>query len=114
MNTSLPGLERAGILSAKTARPTSWPAPNLSPTWDPLRNTRTLVWEVTQHLMKRLDEGGDPAAGALLRQVGGLSDAARDLAYRLYVCERRNWSAEGQAYNSLVTAWPELAPAGSR
>ena len=36
-------------------------------------------------------------------------ETARGLAYRLYgVCERKKWSQEGLAYNSLVIAWPEI------
>ena len=37
------------------------------------------------------------------------AEAARDLAYRLFVsAERRGWAADALAFNALVTAWPEL------
>ena len=46
----------------------------------------------------------------MLGRVGPLSDAARDLAYRLYgICERKHWAQEALAYNSLIIAWPEIA-----
>jgi len=110
MNTSIRGLEQAGLLSARAGKVGLLGRDELPSGWDPAADRRTPVWEVCQHLMKRLSEGGDVAAADLLRQVGGLGDAARDLAYRLYaVCERKGWSTEGQAYNALVTAWPELA-----
>ena len=41
--------------------------------WDPTSDRRRIaVWEVTQHLIRRLEDGGEPAAGALLRRLGGL------------------------------------------
>jgi len=57
-----------------------------------------------------LEEGGEDAAAELLRRVGGLGEAARDLAYRLYtMCERKGWAQEALSYNALVVAWPEIA-----
>jgi len=45
----------------------------------------------------------------VLAGAAGLSEAARDLAYRLYVtCERKGWAADALAFNALVTSWPEL------
>nr|WP_315889737.1 hypothetical protein [Kovacikia minuta] len=35
---------------------------------------------------------------------------ARDLAYRLYsICDRKGWTQEAIAYNSLVISWSEIA-----
>jgi len=66
------------------------------------------VWEMTQHLIRRLDDG-EAAAAALARKLGGNAEVARDLAYRLYlVCERKKWSQEALAYNALVVAWPQI------
>ena len=81
----------------------------LDAVWDPATDKRLTVWEVTQHLIRALDEGGEPAAADLVRRVGGLADTARDLAYRLYaICERKKWAEEALGYNALVTAWPEI------
>lgn len=34
------------------------------------------------------------------------TEAARQLAYRLYtLCERKNWAEEARAYNDLVAGW---------
>ena len=42
--------------------------------------------------------------------LGGIAEISRDLAYRLYsTCERKKWSQEALAYNSLVISWHELA-----
>ena len=53
---------------------------------------------------------GVRGAGELLRQVdGGRAEAARELAYRLYMlCERKKWTKEALAYNALVVSWPEI------
>ena len=49
------------------------------------------------------------AAAVLARQLGANAEVARDLAYRLYlICERKKWAGEGQAYNALVVAWPQI------
>jgi len=61
-------------------------------------------------MIHALDKHGDSGAGDLLRSVGEKGEIARDLAYRLYtVCERKGWSPEAQAYNSLVTSWSEIS-----
>jgi putative DNA methylase len=111
MNVSVNGLEEAGILLAKAGRVRLVPRSKMTATWDPTKDKRVSVWEVAQHLVKAVDEEGSEAKAAeLLGKVGGLGDAARDLAYRLYsVCERRGWSEEAQGYNLLVTSWPEIA-----
>ena len=67
------------------------------------------MWEVTQHLIRTLQEKGDPAAAELVSRIGGLAETARDLGYRLYtVCERKGWAQEALPHNSLVVAWPEI------
>ncbi|HXH90538.1 MAG TPA: hypothetical protein VNN25_03080, partial [Thermoanaerobaculia bacterium] len=78
--------------------------------WDPVSDKRLTIWEVAQHLIQRLKSGGEQDAADLLRKVGGMGEMARDLAYRLYsVCERKGWTEEAIAYNSLVVAWPEIS-----
>jgi putative DNA methylase len=79
--------------------------------WDPAGDRRPTVWEVAQHLIRALGSGGEAAAGALLRHVdNGRAEAARTLAYRLYMlCERNRWPKEALAYNALVVSWPEIA-----
>jgi putative DNA methylase len=47
--------------------------------------------------------------------MDSLGDTACDLAYRLYnICEKKKWSQDAQAYNSLVSAWPRLKELASR
>ena len=106
--TSVEGMVQAGFLEAKGGKVRLLRRDELDEDWDPATDKRLTVWEMTQHLLRRLDEG-EAAAAALARQLGSFSEVARDLAYRLYlVCERKKWSQEGQAYNGLVVAWPQI------
>ena len=106
--TSVDGMVQAGILEAKGGKVRLLRRDELDEDWDPATDRRLTVWEMTQHLLRRLDDG-ELAAAALARQLGSNSQVARDLAYRLYlICERKKWSQEGQAYNALVVAWPQI------
>ena len=108
-NTSISGLVKAGLLDQQGNSCRLLSRDELADDWDPATDTRLTVWEVTQHLIRAQEEGGEQAAANLLRAVGGLAEPARELAYRLYhTCERKGWSSEALAYNSLVTAWPDL------
>jgi putative DNA methylase len=107
-NTSVQGMVEAGIAEARAGKVRLLRREELDEDWDPATDRRLTVWEMTQHLMRRLDEG-HAAAAALALQLGSNAEVARDLAYRLYlICERKKWSQEGQAYNALVVAWPEI------
>lgn len=109
-NTAVNALVYAGFLEAKGNRVRLLDRKELAEEWDPRTDERLTVWEVTQHLIRALETGGEEKAAELLRQVGGLGETARELAYRLYViCERKKWAKEALAYNSLVVAWPEIA-----
>jgi putative DNA methylase len=109
-NTSVDGMREAGIVSASKGKVHLLARENLSPNWDPATDSRLTIWEVTQHLIRRLQSGGEQEAAELLRKVGGMGEIARDLAYRLYsICERKGWAEEALAYNSLVIAWPEIS-----
>ena len=108
-NTAVKGLEEAGILVAKAGKVRLLRREELDRDWDPTTARRLTVWEVTHQLIRALEKEGEAGAAALLRRVGALGETARDLAYRLYgVCERKKWSAEALAYNSLVIACPEI------
>ncbi len=106
--TSVDGMVEAGILEARAGKVRLLRRDELDEGWDPATDERLTKWEMTQHLIRRLDEG-EAAAAALVRQLGANAEAARDLAYRLYlVCERKKWAQEARAYNALVVAWPQI------
>ncbi|MGH2733708.1 MAG: hypothetical protein ACRDJG_12370 [Actinomycetota bacterium] len=109
-NAAINALVHAGILETKGNRVRLLDRSELSSSWDPAADARLTVWEVTQHLIRALETGGEASAAELLRRVGGLGEIARQLSYRLYtICERKKWAKEALAYNSLVVAWPEIA-----
>jgi putative DNA methylase len=109
-NTSVPGMEEAGIVAARAGKVRLLRRNELPEGWDPRTDRRLTIWEITQHLIRTLlDRGSEQATAELLRKVGALGEAARDLAYRLYTTsERKGWTQEALAYNSLVVAWPEI------
>jgi putative DNA methylase len=108
-NVSVDGLVRAGIVRAGHGKVRLLDRGELDAGWDPRTDERLTVWEITQHLIRRLLEAGERPAGELLGTVGGYAEAARDLAYRLYqLADARRWSKEAAPYNALAAAWPEL------
>ena len=108
-NTSVQGMVEAGILQSGRGKVRLLKRDELPQDWDPNADKRVTVWEVTQYLIRALETQGEDGAAHLMRQVGGLGDQARDLAYRLYtVAERKGWAQEALAYNSLVIAWPAV------
>lgn len=114
-NTAVNALVQAGVIHARGNQVRLLARSELPETWDPVTDQRLTVWEVTQNLIRALESGGELRAADLLRRVGYLGDAARELAYRLYaVCEHRKWAKEALAYNGLIVAWPAIAAAAGK
>ena len=109
-NTSIAGIVEGGILVAKEGKARLLRPDELSETWDPVADERLSVWEAAHHLVRALETGGEMAAAEIVRRLGGVGEAARELAYRLYaLCERKKRPAEALSYNALVQSWPEIA-----
>ena len=107
---SVAGMERGGLLRQARGSVHLLGTEDLPEGWDPATDERVTTWEVVHHLIKRLDEHGEAAAGQLLASVGGLAEPARDLAYRLFaLAERTKRQSSALAFNRLVTSWPDLA-----
>ena len=107
---SISHLEKVGILHSSANKVRLLRREELSVDWDPSTATRLTVWEVTQQLIRSLDQKGEAETANLKAKIGGMAEIARDLAYRLYtLCERKGWAEEAGYYNSLVVAWPSLA-----
>ena len=110
--TSVRGLEEAGIVRATGGKVRLLRPEELPKTWDPERDRRLTVWEMTHHLLRVYyhEKAGDVATAELLRKLGSQGELARELAYRLFrLAEKRGRSQEAQAYNALVLGWPEIA-----
>jgi len=108
-NTSVVGLDDAGILKQGRGKVQLLKPSELPENWDPATDTRLTNWETVHHLIRVLEAGGEIAAAALAAKLGSRAETARELAYRLYtVCERRKRAAEALSYNSLVQSFPEI------
>lgn len=110
-NTSVAGMETAGIISSRAGKVKLLSRDELKPDWNPDTDSRLTVWEITQHLIRALENDGEQAAARLLQKdsIGYLGDIAKELAYRLYnFCERKGWAQEALAYNSLVVSWNDI------
>ena len=109
-NTSVGGLVQAGVLASKAGKVRLLKPEELPADWDPATDPRLTAWETVHQLIRALETGGETAAAGLVRQLGGVAETARELAYRLYaVAERRSRAAEALSYNALVQSWPEVA-----
>lgn len=118
LNTSLQGMEDAGVVKARAGKAAMLRPEELSTSYDPAMNHHISVWEVTVHLSRVLEGKGTgsgvDAAGVLLARTRPRidDDAIKELAYLLYnVCERKGWSESGRRFNNLVSSWPDLQTA---
>ncbi len=109
--TSVEGLREARILASKGGKVRLLRREELPATWDPASANRLTVWGTCEHLIHGLLTGGETGAAALMSMVpSSTTEAARDLAYRLFsICEGKGWAQEALAYNSLIISWPEVA-----
>jgi putative DNA methylase len=107
---SISHLAGAGILHSRAGKVRLLRREELPEGWDPSTIERLTVWDITQHLIRSLDQKGEQETANLKARIGGMAEIARDLAYRLYtLCERKGWAEEAGYYNSLVVAWPSMA-----
>jgi putative DNA methylase len=112
-NTSVAGMENAGILKQGRGKVRLLRPEELPEDWDPASDRRLSAWEVVHHLIRVLDPhrgGSESSAAELVAKLGSKAEVARELAYRLYtLCDRKKRAAEALAYNGLVQSWPEIA-----
>ncbi|MGY4522164.1 DUF1156 domain-containing protein [Thermostichus sp. MS-CIW-30] len=113
-NVSIESLEELGILEAKAGKVRLLRREEIAQRKEKGADSLPLLlassaWLITQTLIHTLDRKGEMEAAALLAALGDRGAVARDLAYRLYtLCEKKGWTQEALAYNTLVIAWPEI------
>ena len=109
-NTSVAGMVEAGILTSGGGKVRLLAPAELPQDWNPKADSRRTVWETTHHLVRVHEQGGDPAAAAIMAHMGADAETSRDLAYRLYrICDLRNRPQEALGYNALVRSWGEIS-----
>lgn len=108
-NTSVDGLQEAGILDSKRGKVRLLNPGELSADWDPSHDARLSHWETVHQLIRVLNTHGESGAAAIVAKLGTKAETARELAYRLYtICERKKRASEALSYNALVQSFPEI------
>jgi len=113
--TSVDGVKQAGVLYASggNVRLLKWA--DYMGDWDPQSDQRLPIWEVLHQLIRVFNSDGETGASAVFAAVQSKTEAARQLAYRLYtLCERKNWAEDARAYNELVTSWSGIEAAAAQ
>jgi putative DNA methylase len=111
-NTSIGGLERAGVLWSRGGRVRLLSVRDIPGDYEPERDERVSEWEIVLHLAKALSEqGGEPAARLMLAAKAVVDiDAVRELAYLLFsIAEKRGWAETARLFNGLGTSWSDMA-----
>lgn len=108
---SVESVKHAGIVESAAGRVRIKTREELDGDWDPASDQHLTVWECCQHLIQKLEVGGETESARLLKRIGtAKADAVKDLAYCLYdICSNKRKDAkEATAYNTLIAVWPEL------
>lgn len=105
-NTSVDKLRSDGVLSSEKGVVRLLPREELPREVD----TKKGIWLLTQQLTRAMEADG---VGGAAKIVAGIftsePERAKALAYRLFsLAERRGWTGEAFAYNSLIVAWPDV------
>ncbi len=68
------------------------------------------IWHICQYLTYVMEKKGiDGCAEVLSKTLSTKITAAKELAYRLYtIAERKKWTQEAYAYNSLIASWQDI------
>jgi putative DNA methylase len=113
VDTSVAGLERAGVLVSRAGKVKLQSVLDLPNSYDPAADDRISEWEICLHLAKAMSERGGDAAAALMaavRNVPGIDlDDVLDLAYLLYsIAEKKGWADTALLFNNLGTSWTDF------
>lgn len=106
-NISIDKLEEYGVLYAQKGVVRLLERSEIS---DRATNQENIMWLLTQRLTKAMEVGGIKACAEIISQLfGDAGERAKALAYRLYtIAEKKGWSQEAYAYNTLVVSWPDI------
>ena len=73
-------------------------------------NKEVNIWLLTQQLTRTMEKEGVVGVAKITANVlTSHPDQAKALAYRLFtIAERKGWTQDAYAYNSLIIGWPEV------
>ncbi|WP_294041975.1 DUF1156 domain-containing protein [Thiolapillus sp.] len=110
--TSVDGVVEAGVLESGGGKVRLLKWKEYPTDWDPAQDECTPVWEALHHMIRRLNEDSESAAGELLARMPEKGEPLRQLAYHLYtLCERNRWAEDARAYNELIGVWHAIVTA---
>lgn len=109
-NTAVERLVDVGVLSAVKGKVRLLKREEFVDNFDFVSYRKDMIWLIMQNLVKSIEtEGEEKTAEKVVKMRNESSERAKDLAYRLYtIAERKGWTEEALAYNSLVVAWPDI------
>jgi putative DNA methylase len=108
---SVESVKHAGIVESAAGKVRILTRDELADAWEPDGDNHLTVWECLQHLVKKHEKDGiSHDTAVLLKRIGTLADAVKDLAYCLYdiSANKRKDAKEATAYNALIADWTEL------
>ena len=89
-NTSVEGIAESGVLQARAGKVRLLSRDEYPDDWDATSDSHLNTWKCAQYLIRTLEQEGEGEAARLANLLGGSSENARALAYRLYaICERK-------------------------
>jgi putative DNA methylase len=119
IDTSIDGLERAGVLKSRAGKVKLLSVREIPDLYDPREDDRTSEWEICLHLAKALELRGASDAAALMAAARDVPmvdlDDVRELAYLLYsIAEKKGWAETALLFNNLGTSWTDLEDASRK
>jgi putative DNA methylase len=113
--TSVEGVRQAGVIQSGGGSVRLYRWRELDAAWDPATDPRIPVWQVLHQMILSYQTEGDSGAAKLYAALLAKTEAARQLAYRLYtLCERKGWAEDARAYNEVVSGWSGIESAASK
>jgi putative DNA methylase len=75
-----------------------------------VNSSEKIIWQLTQQLTRAMETGGITATAKIVADLfGSNAEHAKALAYRLFtIADRKGWTKEAFAYNSLIIAWRDV------
>ena len=108
---SVESVKHAGIVDSSAGKVRILKRAELNPDWEPAQDDHLTIWECCQHLIRVLENQGEPSAAVMLRKFGPeRAELVKDLAYYLYdICSNKRQDAkEATSYNGLIAIWTDL------